>query len=147
MEVQIDVRQIRLPQRNHLSPLPLSHSRLTTPLRVADWTSRRRQIEAMGRGTLTIHPEYRRSPWAKFGKFLASSEKNSTWATGYLAAYWIGVDHRGRVQSATALVARGGFSITIAGLGASLEPRIGPFAAAYVLMPAVGGRLLTRAAK
>jgi CPA2 family monovalent cation:H+ antiporter-2 len=57
------------------------------------------------------------------------------------------VDHQGRVRSAAALVARGEFSIIIAGLSASLEPRIGPFPAAYVLMLAVVGPLLTRAAK
>jgi CPA2 family monovalent cation:H+ antiporter-2 len=51
------------------------------------------------------------------------------------------------VRSAAALVARGEFSIIIAGLSASLEPRIGPFPAAYVLMLAVVGPLLTRAAK
>ena len=67
--------------------------------------------------------------------------------TGYLAARRIGVDRRGRVRAATALVARGEFSIVIAGLGASVEPRIGPFAAAYVLLLAVVGPLLTRAAK
>ncbi|MDE3136628.1 MAG: cation:proton antiporter [Acidobacteriota bacterium] len=67
--------------------------------------------------------------------------------TGYLAARRIGVDHRGRVRAATALVARGEFSIIIAGLGASNEPRIEPFAAVYVLMLAVVCPLLTRAAK
>jgi len=67
--------------------------------------------------------------------------------TGYLAARRIGVDHRGRVRAAMALVARGEFSIVIAGLGVGLEPRLGPLAAAYVLMLAVLGPLLTRAAK
>jgi CPA2 family monovalent cation:H+ antiporter-2 len=67
--------------------------------------------------------------------------------TGYLAARRTGVDHRGRVRAGTALVARGEFSIVIAGLGVAAEPRLGPLAAAYVLMLAVVGPLLTRAAK
>lgn len=46
-----------------------------------------------------------------------------------------------------ALVARGEFSIVIAGLGAGLDPRLGPLSAAYVLLLAVIGPILTRAAK
>jgi CPA2 family monovalent cation:H+ antiporter-2 len=46
-----------------------------------------------------------------------------------------------------ALVARGEFSIVIAGLGAGLEPRLGPLAAAYVLLLAVAGPILARLAK
>jgi len=46
-----------------------------------------------------------------------------------------------------ALVARGEFSIVIAGLGSVLEPQLGPLSAAYVLLLAVLGPVLTRAAK
>jgi Kef-type K+ transport system membrane component KefB len=46
-----------------------------------------------------------------------------------------------------ALVARGEFSIVIAGLGAGLEPQLGPLAAAYVLFLAVLGPVLARAAQ
>jgi CPA2 family monovalent cation:H+ antiporter-2 len=46
-----------------------------------------------------------------------------------------------------ALVARGEFSIVIAGLGGGLEPQLGPLSAAYVLFLAVLGPILTRAAK
>ena len=41
-------------------------------------------------------------------------------------------------------MARGEFSIVIAGLGASLEPQLGPLAAAYVLFLAVLGPLFAR---
>jgi CPA2 family monovalent cation:H+ antiporter-2 len=43
-----------------------------------------------------------------------------------------------------ALVARGEFSIVIAGLGAGVEPRLGPLSAAYVLILAIAGPLLTK---
>lgn len=69
-------------------------------------------------------------------------------ATGALAARRAGVGVPGRVRAGTALVARGEFSILIAGLGvgAGIEPQLGPIAAAYVLVLAVGGPLLARAA-
>ncbi|HEX4802301.1 MAG TPA: cation:proton antiporter [Myxococcaceae bacterium] len=67
--------------------------------------------------------------------------------TGYWAARRPGVDQRGRVRAGMALVARGEFSIVIAGLGAGLEPLIGPLSAAYVLFLAVLGPVLARAAK
>lgn len=52
----------------------------------------------------------------------------------------------GRLRAGTALVARGEFSIVIAGLGvaAGLEPVLAPMAATYVLFTAIGGPLLTR---
>jgi CPA2 family monovalent cation:H+ antiporter-2 len=45
------------------------------------------------------------------------------------------------------LIARGEFSIVIAGLGVGtgLEPQLGPLSAAYVLMLAVLGPILARA--
>jgi K+:H+ antiporter subunit KhtU len=67
--------------------------------------------------------------------------------TGYLAARRSGVDRPGRLRAGMALVARGEFSIVIAGLGAGLEPQLGPLAAAYVLFLAVLGSILARAAK
>jgi K+:H+ antiporter subunit KhtU len=67
--------------------------------------------------------------------------------TGFWAARRTGVDRRGGFRSGMALVARGEFSIVIAGLGAGLEPQLGPLAAAYVLFLAVLGPILTRAAK
>ena len=67
--------------------------------------------------------------------------------TGYWAARRVGMDRQGRLRAGMALVARGEFSIVIAGLGAGLEPRLGPLSAAYVLFLAVLGPILTRAAK
>ena len=67
--------------------------------------------------------------------------------TGYWAAGRLGADRRGRLRAGAALVARGEFSIVIAGLGVTLEPRIGPFSAAYVLFLAVLGPVLTRLCK
>jgi len=67
--------------------------------------------------------------------------------TGYWATRRSGVDRRGRLRAGMALVARGEFSIVIAGLGASLEPELGPLAAAYVLFLAVLSPMLVRAAK
>ena len=67
--------------------------------------------------------------------------------TGYLAAGRSGVDRPGRLRAGMALVARGEFSIVIAGLGAGLEPQLGPLAAAYVLFLAVLGPILARVVK
>jgi CPA2 family monovalent cation:H+ antiporter-2 len=67
--------------------------------------------------------------------------------TGYWAARRSGVDQRGRLRAGMALVARGEFSIVIAGLGTALEPRLGPLAAAYVLFLAVLSPILVRAAR
>src|SRR5215207_8075241 len=67
-------------------------------------------------------------------------------ATGWWAAKRIGVATRGRARAGTLLVARGEFSIVIAGIGVSagLEPRLGPLAAAYVLITAVAGPVHAR---
>jgi CPA2 family monovalent cation:H+ antiporter-2 len=67
--------------------------------------------------------------------------------TGYWAAKRAGVDRQGSVRAGMALVARGEFSIVIAGLGTGIEPRLGPLAAAYVLFLAILGPFLARLAK
>lgn len=67
--------------------------------------------------------------------------------TGYWAARRAGIDPRGRLRAGTALVARGEFSIVIAGLGVAVEPQLGPLAAAYVLLLAISGPLLARLAR
>jgi monovalent cation:H+ antiporter-2, CPA2 family len=67
--------------------------------------------------------------------------------SGYWAARRLGVDRRGRLRAGAALVARGEFSIVIAGLGVALEPQIGPLSAAYVLFLAMLGPILTRLVK
>ncbi len=66
--------------------------------------------------------------------------------TGWWAARRAGIGPAGRRRAATVLVARGEFSIVIANLGvnASLHPDLGPLAAAYVLLLAVIGPVLTR---
>jgi monovalent cation:H+ antiporter-2, CPA2 family len=70
-------------------------------------------------------------------------------ATGWWAARRAGVGSRGRWRAGTALVARGEFSIVIAGLAvaAGREPALGPLATAYVLVLAVLGPVLTRASE
>lgn len=67
-------------------------------------------------------------------------------ATGYWAARRAGVAVRGRWRAGGALVARGEFSIVIAGLGvtAGIEPALGPLATAYVLLLVVFGPLTAR---
>ncbi|HVF09971.1 MAG TPA: cation:proton antiporter [Abditibacteriaceae bacterium] len=69
--------------------------------------------------------------------------------TGWWAARRIGVAARGRLRAGTALVARGEFSIVLAGWGVSagLESQLGPLSAAYVLFLAVLGPVLARASE
>lgn len=67
-------------------------------------------------------------------------------ATGRWAARRLGVGGRGRLRAGAALVARGEFSIVIAGLGvaAGVEAALGPLAAAYVIVLAITGPVLAR---
>ncbi len=65
-------------------------------------------------------------------------------ATGYYAARRAGVGSRGRWRAGGTLVARGEFSIVIAGLAVATEPRIGPIATAYVLILVIVGPLTAR---
>ncbi len=65
--------------------------------------------------------------------------------TGWFAANRDGVGARGRWRAGTALIARGEFSIVIAGLAVAAGlTEIGPFAATYVLIMAIAGPLITR---
>ncbi len=66
-------------------------------------------------------------------------------ATGWWAARRLGVGARGRWRAGATLVARGEFSIVIAGLGAGLEEALEPLTAAFVLFLAVVGPVLARA--
>jgi monovalent cation:H+ antiporter-2, CPA2 family len=68
-------------------------------------------------------------------------------ATGWWAARRAGVGRLGRVRAGTVIIARGEFNIVIAGLAAAVEPALGPLAAAYVLIMAVGGPLIARVAE
>ncbi|MDX3603626.1 cation:proton antiporter, partial [Streptomyces scabiei] len=67
-------------------------------------------------------------------------------ATGYWAAKRAGVGTKGRWRAGGTLVARGEFSIVIAGLAvtAGIEPSLGPLATAYVLILVVLGPLTAR---
>jgi CPA2 family monovalent cation:H+ antiporter-2 len=66
-------------------------------------------------------------------------------ATGWYAARRDGVAVPGRLRAGTALVARGEFSIVIAGLAVAAGlPEVGPVATGYVLLLAVIGPVLSR---
>ncbi len=67
--------------------------------------------------------------------------------TGWWAAGRAGIAKRGRRRAGFALIARGEFSIVIAGLAVSsgVEPELAPLAAAYVLIMAIAGPVLSRA--
>ena len=67
--------------------------------------------------------------------------------TGYWAALKAGLERRAGVRAGTALIARGEFSIVIAGLGVGMEPQLGPLSAAYVLFLAILGPVLARVSK
>ncbi len=66
--------------------------------------------------------------------------------SGWWAAARAGVGQRGRARAGAALVARGEFSIVIAALGvaAGAESDLGPLSAAYVLILAFAGPVLSR---
>ncbi|MFJ8795969.1 cation:proton antiporter, partial [Streptomyces sp. NPDC102462] len=55
-----------------------------------------------------------------------------------------GISAKGRWRAGGTLVARGEFSIVIAGLAVGVEPRIGPLATAYVLLLVILGPLTAR---
>ena len=66
--------------------------------------------------------------------------------TGWYAAGHEGASIRGRMRAGTALIARGEFSIVIAGMAvAAGHLEVGPVASAYVLIVAVLGPILARA--
>ncbi len=66
-------------------------------------------------------------------------------ATGWFAARRDGVAAPGRLRAGTVLVARGEFSVVIAGLAVAAGiPGLGPLATGYVLVLAVAGPVLTR---
>jgi len=71
-----------------------------------------------------------------------------TAATKILSGYWSArrsmLDGKASLRAGMLLVARGEFSVVIAGLGVAAEPRLGPLAAAYVLLLVVLEPLLVR---
>jgi CPA2 family monovalent cation:H+ antiporter-2 len=70
-------------------------------------------------------------------------------ATGWVTAARAGASRTSRSRAGAALLPRGEFNIVIAGLAvtAGVQSRLGPLAAAYVLILAVAGPLLARAAE
>ncbi|WP_148256766.1 cation:proton antiporter [Kribbella flavida] len=64
--------------------------------------------------------------------------------TGWYAARRAGIKPAGRWRAGGTLVARGEFSIVIAGLAVGVEPRLGPLATAYVLILVILGPLAAR---
>lgn len=69
-------------------------------------------------------------------------------ATGWWSARDAGIEWRGRLRAGATLIARGEFSIVIAGIAVAdgIEADLGPLAAAYVLILATTGPLIARAA-
>jgi CPA2 family monovalent cation:H+ antiporter-2 len=88
-------------------------------------------------------------PVAGIAALLAVAGIATKLATGWFAAARLGSAVTGRVRAGAALLPRGEFNIVIAGLAvtAGLNPRLGPLAAAYVLILAVAGPLLARVAE
>jgi CPA2 family monovalent cation:H+ antiporter-2 len=66
---------------------------------------------------------------------------------GYFAGRSAGVESKAALRAGIVLVPRGEFSIVIAGLGAAIEPALGPLSASYVLLLAILGPLLVRLVK
>jgi monovalent cation:H+ antiporter-2, CPA2 family len=68
------------------------------------------------------------------------------YATGWIAARRAGLGPRGRLRAGTVLIARGEFSIVIAGIAVAegVEPELGPIAATYVLLLAIAGPLAAK---
>ncbi|WP_432941806.1 cation:proton antiporter [Kribbella sp. CA-253562] len=64
--------------------------------------------------------------------------------TGWYAARRAGIKTAGRWRAGGTLVARGEFSIVIAGLAVGVEPRLGPLATAYVLILVMLGPVAAR---
>jgi CPA2 family monovalent cation:H+ antiporter-2 len=65
-------------------------------------------------------------------------------AAGWYAARREGAGSRGRLRAGTALIARGEFSLVMIGLAGVRQDRLGALVAAYVLLLAVTGPVLTR---
>ena len=76
---------------------------------------------------------------------LAAATAITKIASGYWAARRLGADTRSALRAGVVLIARGEFSIVIAGLGAGLESQLEALSAAYVLLLALLGPLLARA--
>jgi CPA2 family monovalent cation:H+ antiporter-2 len=89
-------------------------------------------------------------PGAGIGAALAVVGLLTKFLTGWIAGSRAGLSRAARIRAGTALTPRGEFNIVIAGLAlgvSGIDPRLGPLAAAYVLVLAVTGPLAARAAE
>jgi monovalent cation:H+ antiporter-2, CPA2 family len=70
-------------------------------------------------------------------------------ATGWWSARRSGIGPKGRARAGAALIARGEFSIAVAGLAVAsgVEPELGPLAVSYVFLLAVVGPVAARLAE
>ncbi len=75
---------------------------------------------------------------------LAASTTLTKTLTGYWATRGSDLSRKVRLRAGLTLVAHGEFSIVIAGLGVTLEPRLGSLSAAYVLLMAILGPITAR---
>ena len=64
--------------------------------------------------------------------------------TGVWAARVAGLNMQAGLRTGMALIPRGEFSVVIAGLGAAIEPQLGPLSAAYILFLVLLGSLAAR---
>jgi monovalent cation:H+ antiporter-2, CPA2 family len=88
-------------------------------------------------------------PVAGIAAALAVTGMMTKVATGWIAGARAGLSPAARIRAGAALMPRGEFNIVIAGLAlgvGAIDPRLGPLAAAYVLILAVTGPLAARAA-
>ena len=83
-------------------------------------------------------------PVLPFALALAVITAGTKTLTGYWAGSRSGLTKQERWRAGIELIARGEFSIVIAGLGVHLEPRLGTLSAAYVFLLALAAPLLAR---
>lgn len=89
-------------------------------------------------------------PVAGIAALLAVAGIATKMLTGWIAGARAGLGTAARIRTGAAIVPRGEFNIVIAGLAlgvSGIDPRLGPLAAAYVLILAVTGPLAARAAE
>lgn len=92
---------------------------------------------------LQINP-YSLPPVLGAAAILAAVTASTKLFSGWWAARRAGLDQAQSRRVGATLIARGEFSIVIAALGASLDPMLGPLAAAYVLILAIVGPIAAR---
>ncbi|WP_286901989.1 cation:proton antiporter [Thermocrispum sp.] len=89
-------------------------------------------------------------PVLVYGLILAVVTTGTKVATGWFASARSGIGRKGRIRAGAALVARGEFSIVIAGLAVSsgaAPPQLAALATTYVLLMAILGPIVARVAE